>query len=92
FFGYPPIAYLWFLLLAIIPQLLAHSTYNWALRYLPATKVSITLLGEPISAAVLAYLVLGEQPSPLRIAGAVIVLFGVASALIRTDPGKITTD
>ncbi|MCJ7568942.1 MAG: DMT family transporter, partial [Anaerolineales bacterium] len=92
FFGYPPVAYLWFLLLAIIPQLLAHSTYNWALRYLPATKVSITLLGEPISAAVLAYLVLGELPSLLRLAGAGIVLVGVASALIRTHPGEIATD
>jgi len=91
-FGYPAITYLWFLLLAIIPQLIAHSTYNWALRYLPATKVSITLLGEPISAAVLAYLVLGELPSPLRIAGAGIVLFGVASAVFRTDSGEITTD
>ena len=91
-FSYPPIAYLWFLLLAIIPQLFAHSTYNWALRYLPATRVSITLLGEPISAAVLAFLVLGELPSSLRMTGAVIVLFGVASALIRNDPGTIATD
>lgn len=92
FFGYPPIAYLWFLLLAIFPQLLAHSTYNWALRYLPATKVSITLLGEPVSAAVLAYLVLGELPSPFRIAGAVIVLFGVALTLIHTNPSGVATD
>jgi drug/metabolite transporter (DMT)-like permease len=91
-FGYPRITYLWFLLLAIIPQLLAHSTYNWALRYLPATKVSITLLGEPISAAVLAYFVLGELPSSLRMTGAVIVLFGVALTLIRTEPGGKTTD
>lgn len=91
-FGYPPITYLWFLLLAIFPQLLAHSTYNWALRYLPATKVSITLLGEPIAAAVLAYLVLSELPSPLRIAGAVIVLLGVAFSLIRTDLSEAATD
>ncbi len=90
-FGYPPITYLWFLLLAIFPQLIAHSTYNWALRYLPATKVSITLLGEPIAAAVLAYLVLSELPSPLRIAGAAMVLFGVAFSLIRTDPGGAAT-
>jgi drug/metabolite transporter (DMT)-like permease len=91
-FGYPQITYLWFLLLAIFPQLLAHSTYNWALRYLPATKVSITLLGEPISAAVLAYLVLNELPSPLRIAGAAIILFGVAFTLIRADTGRAAAD
>jgi len=90
--SYPPITYLWFLLLAIFPQLFAHSTYNWALRYLPATKVSITLLGEPIAAAVLAYLVLSELPSPLRIAGAAVVLFGVSFSLIRTHPGGAATD
>ena len=87
FFGYAPITYFLFLLLALIPQLLAHSTYNWALRYMPATKVSITLLGEPISAAVLAYLVLDELPTPMRIVGAGIVLFGVAFALMRDNSG-----
>jgi len=92
FFGYPPITYFWFLLLALIPQLLAHSTYNWALRYLPATTVSITLLGEPISAAVLAYLVLDELPTPIRIVGAGIVLFGVAFALMRNGSGEITKE
>ena len=46
--GYPPVAYLWFLALALIPQLLGHTSYNWALGYLPAAYVSIALLGEPI--------------------------------------------
>jgi len=32
-FGYPPVTYVWFLLLAIIPQLLGHSSFNWALKY-----------------------------------------------------------
>ena len=45
-FGYAPTVYLWFLLLALVPQLLGHSTFNWALRYLPASYVSVTLLGE----------------------------------------------
>ena len=34
--GYPPLTYLWFVLLALIPQLLGHTTFNWALAYLPA--------------------------------------------------------
>ncbi|TFH33266.1 MAG: DMT family transporter, partial [Anaerolineales bacterium] len=35
--GFSRGTYLWFLLLAIFPQLLAHSNYNWALKFLPAT-------------------------------------------------------
>jgi drug/metabolite transporter (DMT)-like permease len=82
-FGYLPLTYLWLLLLAIVPQLLGHSTFNWALRYLPASLVSITLLGEPIGSTILAYLILKEAPTPLKIIGAVLILAGiyVASAM-----------
>ena len=82
-FGYLPLTYLWLLLLAIVPQLLGHSTFNWALRYLPASLVSITLLGEPIGSTILAYLILKESPTPLKIAGAIMILAGiyVASAM-----------
>ena len=82
-FVYLPLTYLWLLLLAIVPQLLGHSTFNWALRYLPASLVSITLLGEPIGSTILAYLILKESPTPLKIAGAIMILAGiyVASAM-----------
>ena len=51
-----------FFLLAIFPQLLGHSTFNWALKYLPASLVSITLLGEPIGSTILAFIILNESP------------------------------
>jgi drug/metabolite transporter (DMT)-like permease len=76
-FGYQPQAYLWFLLLALIPQLLGHTSYNWALAYLPASFVSVTLLGEPISSAILAYFILGEGPTALMIFGAILILIGI---------------
>ncbi len=76
-FGYPPITYLWFLLLALVPQLIGHSTYNWALGYLSAAYVSIALLGEPIGSTILAYFLLSEIPSPIKIAGAVFILTGI---------------
>jgi len=79
--GYRPGTYLLFLSLAIFPQLLAHSSYNWALRYLPASSVSISLLGEPIAAALLAWMVLGELPPVLRAVGAALVLSGIILAL-----------
>jgi len=75
--GHPPRAYLWLLLLALVPQLLGHSTFNWALRYLSAAFVSITLLGEPIGSAVLAYFLLGETPSLMMGFGAILILAGI---------------
>jgi len=79
-FGHPPEVYIWLLLLALVPQLLGHSTFNWALRYLSAAYVSITLLGEPIGSAILAYFFLDEIPSGLMIFGAILILFGILVA------------
>lgn len=81
--GYPPKAYLWFLLLALIPQLLGHSTFNWALRYLSAGYVSITLLGEPVGSTILAYFFLRESPTSLKAFGAVLILAGIYIASIN---------
>jgi len=81
--GYAPQTYLWFILLALIPQLLGHSTFNWALRYLPAAYVSITLLGEPIGSAILAYLFLAEVPTGLMVFGAILILVGIYIASRR---------
>ena len=75
--GFSGMTYLWILLLALIPQLIGHSTYNWVLRYLPVTLVAITTLGEPIGSAVLAYFILREIPASLTIFGGVIILAGI---------------
>jgi drug/metabolite transporter (DMT)-like permease len=79
-FAIAPASWLWILLLALVPQLLGHSSFNWALRYLPAAFVAIVLLGEPVGSAILAYVVLGELPGPLTLLGAVLVLAGIAIA------------
>lgn len=78
--GYPPEAYLLLLGLAIGPQLLGHTSFNWALRYLSATFITIAILGEPIGSAVLALLIFGEQFASLQLAGFVVVLIGITIA------------
>jgi drug/metabolite transporter (DMT)-like permease len=78
--GFPPTSYLWLLALALVPQLLGHSTFNWALRYLSAAYVSITLLGEPIGSTILAYIILQEIPSITKIFGAAMILAGIVVA------------
>jgi len=75
--GYPPIGYLWFFLLALIPQVLGHSSFNWALGYLSAAFVSISLLGEPIGSTILAYFLLNETPSFWKLIGAILILVGI---------------
>jgi drug/metabolite transporter (DMT)-like permease len=75
--GYPSLAYLLFLLLAIFPQLIAHSTYNWALRHLAAATVAITLLGEPVGATMLAGVLLNEIPNLTEILGMILILAGI---------------
>ena len=75
--GYPTDFYWWVFLVALIPQLLGHSTFNWALRHLPVTYVSITLLGEPIGSTILAALILNELPGSMKLFGAILILAGI---------------
>ncbi len=84
-FGYPQLTYLWMLCLALIPQLIGHSTYNWALRYMPASLVSITTLGEPIGSAILAFFILSESPSALTLFGGMFILMGIYLASITKN-------
>jgi drug/metabolite transporter (DMT)-like permease len=75
--GFSPAAYGWVLALALGPQLVGHSSLNWALRYLSATFVSIVVLAEPIASSVLAYLILDERATWATVAGGSLVLAGI---------------
>jgi len=80
--------YGWVVLLAVIPQLIGHTSLNYALAYLPATIVSLSTQTEPILSAIGAYFVFRESPSGTQAIGGVIILTGVIFATIsnkRTD-------
>jgi len=76
-FGYPLDAYGWVLALALGPQIVGHSTLNWALRYLSATFVAIVTLAEPIGSGILAYVLLGEAVGWSTAIGGAMVLAGI---------------
>lgn len=78
--GYTSQTYLWMAALAVIPQIIGHSTFNWALKYLSAAYVSISLLGEPIGTVVLTMIFLRESPSVMEIIGGVLILTGITLA------------
>ncbi len=81
--GFASINYLYLVLLALGPQLLGHSTLNWALRYLSAGTVAVITLGEPIGATLLAYLILSEPVHWLQGLGGTIILVGIYLSLCR---------
>jgi drug/metabolite transporter (DMT)-like permease len=81
----PPREILIFTALALGPMLLGHTGMNWALRYLPAYVVTLTVLGEPVGATLLAAVLPGirEIPSPITLLGGAVVLGGILLALSR---------
>jgi drug/metabolite transporter (DMT)-like permease len=68
--------------LALGPMLLGHTGLNWALKYLPAYIVVLTVLGEPIGATLLAAVLPGirEVPSMVTLTGGVVLLAGILLA------------
>ncbi|WP_028402628.1 DMT family transporter [Ectobacillus panaciterrae] len=82
FLGYSAWDWGMFLLLAIVPTL-AHIIHNWLLNYVNATTISMSILGEPVGATILAVLLLGEQLTGVQIMGGVLVLAGVFFFLMQ---------
>lgn len=82
-FGYttvPAAGVTWLVLigLALGPQLLGHTSINYAMRHLSALLVTIALLGEPVGSAILAFVLFQEQVAPLQVVGLVGLLLGIA--------------
>lgn len=87
FAPYPKEEWMWFLLLALIPNLLGHTLFNWAVKWVSTNVISIAILFEPVGAAVLAYFILGELVSESQIIGGSIVIAGLL--FFVTDYKKI---
>lgn len=84
--GYPPKTHLLMVLLALGPQLVGHTTFNWALRYVSAAAVAVVTLGEPVGAMILAYIFLREGLTWTGALGSVLVLLAIYLAK-GTEPG-----
>ena len=81
--GYSPKAWLLFAALALVPTLAGHGLVNRSLRALPAPTVGLFLLGEPLGASALAWLVLDEVPGAWTLAGGAVVLLALALVVSR---------
>jgi len=88
-FGYSGDTYLMLVLLAVVPQLMGHMSLVWALRFVSATLVTIAVLGEPVGATILAFLILDEAPTWSEIVGGVLILAGIFVAFRRGGTAAI---
>lgn len=67
----------WFFMLALIPNLLGHSLFNWAVKWVSTNVISIAVLFEPVGASVLAFYILHEKLSAAQITGGIVVIAGI---------------
>ncbi|MDQ1909096.1 DMT family transporter [Paenibacillus sp. GD4] len=88
FSAYPPKEWGLFLLLAVVPTLFGHYLFNWLLKYMSATSVSMSVLGEPVGATLLAFLLLGEPVTWLQAAAGSLLIFGVWLFLTVNEKAK----
>ncbi len=86
--GYSQTTYLMMILLAVVPQLIGHSSLNLALRLVPATFVAVAILGEPVGATTLGYFILGEAPTLVEILSGLLILGGIFTVL-RQRPERL---
>jgi drug/metabolite transporter (DMT)-like permease len=78
--GYPKVAWILLATLALGPQLLGHSAFNYALKHVSATMIALAVLGEPVGSTLLAWLLFDEAVSPVKMAGMVLLLGGILLA------------
>jgi drug/metabolite transporter (DMT)-like permease len=88
FSGYLPKAYLFMILLGLGPQLVGHSSFNWALKYLTAPIVAMGILGEPVGTTILSWLILKQPPTGKEILGGVIICVGIYLAMSSLERRK----
>lgn len=91
FLGYP-IDHWWiFLALAIIPTFFGHTLFNWALRWLSTSTISMGIIFEPVGATILAYFIFDERVSASQWLGGTIILAGLFLFIVSTSrKSKVT--
>jgi drug/metabolite transporter (DMT)-like permease len=80
-YPYPPRTWIYFLALAVVPTIFGHTVFNWSLKHVRASAVSLAFLGEPVMASVLALLIFRQSPARATLAGGALILLGIYLAV-----------
>jgi drug/metabolite transporter (DMT)-like permease len=84
--GFPDSDWLWFAGLALIPTLLGQTIFNWLIKWLNASTISMSILGEPVGTCILAYFIFGEWLTVQQIAGSLVIFAGIFMFLRYNKP------
>lgn len=83
--GYSAAVYLYIAAMAIISQLIGHTGFNWALRWISPTFVTLSILFEPVISSILGAIIFKEIPSVAVFRGGLILLLGVGIAVLGNE-------
>ncbi len=75
--GFAGRTWMFFLLLALGPQLVGHSAFNWGLKYFSTPKIAMLIITEPVGSALLAWAILRQMPTGFEAGGGLLILAGV---------------
>ncbi len=81
--SYPQSDYLLFFLLALIPGIAGHTVLNWALKFVKAPIVAVSVLGESVMASILALIFFHEALGVYQLIGGFLILAGIYTAYIN---------
>ncbi|MFD4930087.1 DMT family transporter [Peribacillus butanolivorans] len=83
FVGYSTQTWLSFIGLAFIATILGQTIFNWLLKWLSTSVISMSILGETIGTCILAYFILDEVISIQQGMGIALILIGLALFLLQ---------
>jgi drug/metabolite transporter (DMT)-like permease len=75
--GYSASAWVYLAALAIVPTIIGHTLFNWSIKHVRPAAISLTFLGEPVVAGILALIFFGQRPPLATFIGGALVLVGV---------------
>ncbi len=84
--GYPTSDWLWFFGLAFISTIMGQTIFNWLIKWVSASTISMSILGEPIGTCILSYFIFGNVITINQLIGSVIILFGIFLFLMYNQP------
>ncbi|PZV20323.1 MAG: EamA family transporter [Snowella sp.] len=90
YWDYPPLVYLYIVLMAIFPQMIGHTSINWSINWISPTIVTLAILFEPLGSSFLGWLIFQEIPPLTVLGGGLILLLGVAIAAIGDNTHQKT--
>jgi drug/metabolite transporter (DMT)-like permease len=83
---YRPSEWIVFVLLAVVPTILGHTVFNWALRHVRPSAISVAFLGEPVVAGLMAFAIYGQRPPRATYIGGALILAGIYLTTSAKEP------